>query len=92
MLQLTTDAAEYVRASREQQGLSDHAALRVDRKPDDVTALQLGFVDAPQPDDQVAETDGVQLCVASAVATDLEDKTLDIQQTDQGAAFVLRAS
>jgi iron-sulfur cluster assembly protein len=92
MLQLTTSAADFIRATRDQQGYSDDVALRIERRPDDLSALQLGFAEAPRVDDRVGETEGVPVFVSADVAPELDDKLLDVQLTPDGASLVLRDS
>ena len=94
MLQITHDAAEFIRTAREQAGLSDQALLRIDRGPErsDGSALQLGFVDVMADGDQVSESEGIAVCAPARLAEALDDKILDVQQAADRVGLVLRAA
>jgi Fe-S cluster assembly iron-binding protein IscA len=93
MLQITKDAALFIREAREQAGVSPDAALRIDLgSRDNGTGLRVGFVDVIPDGDQVAETEGLAVALAAPVADSLEDKVLDTRSTDAGVGLVLRAA
>jgi hypothetical protein len=94
MLQITHDAAEFIRTAREQAGVSDQAFLRIDRgsETSDGSALRLGFVDVMADGDEVGESQGIAVCAPARLADALDDKVLDVQQTSDRVGLVLRAA
>ena len=92
MLQLTTDAAELIRELRTERAAGD-ALLRVSRRGDfDAAELVLGFVPAAEVGDQVGESEGVPMCIASGLADALTDKVLDVTDEPNGRSLILRAA
>ena len=92
MLQLSTEAAELIRELRAERGAGT-ALLRVSsRGASDGAGLMLGFVPAADVGDQVGESEGVPMCVASELAGALEDKVLDVSDAAEGKSLVLRAA
>jgi Fe-S cluster assembly iron-binding protein IscA len=85
MLQVTSSAASTLAGARAQQGLPDHFGARIFASasaiPDMKSAYQFGFVEQPEADDQVTETEGTRVFVAPEVAPTLENSVLD---TDEG--------
>jgi Fe-S cluster assembly iron-binding protein IscA len=92
MLQLTTDAAELIRELRTERA-TDDALLRISPRSNfDGAGLVLGFVPAPETDDQVGESEGVPMCIASDLADALADKVLDVTEEPNGRSLILRAA
>jgi Fe-S cluster assembly iron-binding protein IscA len=92
MLQLTTEAADLIRGLRAERGAGD-ALLRVSsRGASDGSDLTLGFVPAADVGDQVGESEGVPMCVASDLADELDDKVLDVTDAPDGKALIVRAA
>jgi Fe-S cluster assembly iron-binding protein IscA len=93
MLNLSPLAAEKLSDIRTEEGVPEDLTLRLTRSPSpESDELLLHFVDTPADDDQIGEAHGVTYCVSSEVAEPLENTTLDVQETQAGAGFVLRSS
>ena len=81
MLALTQNAAQAVEAIVSRSELPDSAGLRISApppaqdSPQPSGSLQMGVVEAPQPDDEVVE--GASLYLEQEAAQFLDDKVLD---------------
>jgi Fe-S cluster assembly iron-binding protein IscA len=94
MLQLTTQAAELIRELRTTHGGGDEL-LRVSSRgagPSQDLDLMLAFVSTAGHDDQVGDSEGISVCVASDVADALDDKVLDVSERPEGRGLVIRAA
>lgn len=79
MLQLTRQATIVLRDVRTQQDVPEHFGLRVSASTSDsTTGLHLTFVEEPVSGDQVSESDGMKLFVASDLATPLSGLAIDV--------------
>lgn len=81
MLTLTPDAAHVI-----QDLVSDHpgAGLRISSNPVDTDRIELGLAvtASPEPTDQIIDEQGSQVFLDLQVAPLLEDKTLDVEVSD----------
>jgi iron-sulfur cluster assembly protein len=81
MLTLTPDAAHVI-----QDLVSDHpgAGLRISSKPVDTDRIELGLAvtASPEPTDQIVNEQGSQVFLDLEVAPLLEDRTLDVDVSD----------
>jgi iron-sulfur cluster assembly protein len=81
MLALTPTAAQAVETIVSRPGLPDSAGLRISTPPTGENTsgptgtLQMGVVEAPQPDDKIVE--GSSLYLEQGTAQFLDDKVLD---------------
>lgn len=84
MLQVTSSAASVLAGTRAREGLPDHFGVRIfagaTATPDTRSAFQFGFVEQPQPNDQVTEAEGTRVFVAPEVAPALESSVLDAEE------------
>ncbi len=90
MLQLTSEAADFIRTVRDEDGRHDHLLRIVRSSSGDRDRIRLAFVPAAQPSDQIGQSHGVALCVASDVSSSLDDMLLDVQDTTGGRGLVFR--
>lgn len=88
MLTLSPDAAAYLATAREQSGIPQEALVRIAPTAPGAGELGLGFVDRPADDDQIGEEHGVGYCVASEIADDLGQATLDLAPDGTGLTLV----
>jgi Fe-S cluster assembly iron-binding protein IscA len=89
MLQITTSAAATLNAERQQRGIPDSYGLRVHQERSNSTAgLRLEFTPAPDPGDEVGETEGVRVFVAPDLADALAEQAID---TTEDSGLVLRS-
>lgn len=81
MLTLTTDAAQVI-----QDLVADHpgAGLRISSNPVDTDRIELGLAVTanPEPTDQIVDEQGSQVFLDPQVAPLLEDRTLDVEVSD----------
>jgi iron-sulfur cluster assembly protein len=91
MLALTPTAAQAVEAIASQEGLPESAGLRITAPPppedgsEPTGALNMGVVEAPQPDDEIVE--GASLYLEQSTAPLLEDKVLDAEVVSDQVRF-----
>lgn len=55
----------------------------------DIQSLQVEIAAAPQPEDQVVETEGAQVFLEPQAAETLDDKVLDAMQDERGVRFAI---
>lgn len=93
MLKITHDAAALLSTARASSGAPEQAGVRfyVVETPQQGKALAFDFVEAPEPQDEVDEQQGLSVYVAPELATAVGDSTLDTQQTDGRSKLVLRS-
>ena len=92
MLQVTTEAADWIRDLR---AGNDRDAALVRLAPDGgspATEVTLSFVSTAQVDDQYIESEGVSLCIAAELAETVENKVIDVITSPRGKSLVLRAA
>ncbi|MGH8998665.1 MAG: hypothetical protein ACRDY7_04670 [Acidimicrobiia bacterium] len=81
MLQVTNSAVSALASARTQTGLPDHFGVRIfasgSPNSDTQPGYQLGFVEEPETNDQVAEVEGTRVFVAPEVADSLDNAVLD---------------
>lgn len=85
MLMLTNQAASAIRDLTTQAGVAEETGLRIaSTTGDDGTpALTLSLA-AQQPEDHVVNAEGAQVFLDSDAATQLDDKALDAEVSEQG--------
>ena len=84
MLTLTENASTIVKTLTD-QAPQDDAGLRISSSNPQNTAFAAAVTDAPEPADQVVESDGARLFLEPGAAVALDDKVLDAQVDDEGA-------
>ena len=91
MLKVTQAAALQLAEVREAKGLPETVGVRLfgESRPAGEVEVGLAFAEVPAGDDQVTETEGPRVFVAPEVADALSSSTLDVQETPEGARFVL---
>ena len=85
MLTITSDASQAIRTMLSQAKIPDGGMIRI--KPEPEKGLEIGLTQAPDPDDQIVEGDGVEICVEQSAAKILDDKELDAGTVDGTVAF-----
>jgi Fe-S cluster assembly iron-binding protein IscA len=92
-VQLSENAAMALRAIRENEEIpEDHdTRLAADQQESGDLAVRLEFVEETREDDEMAEQSGTEVYLDSKLSQPLADTTMDVQQTDEGLAFVFRA-
>ncbi len=84
MLTLTETATTVVKSIVDRDPNVADGAVRIGRGATD-RDFAIAVVDAPQPGDDVVESDGARVYLEPAVSLVLEDKTLDAHVTETGA-------
>lgn len=92
MLQLSENAAAALESLRQSEGIpEDHEArLSADPQPTGELGIRLEFVESVAEEDEVAEQAGTEVYVAPEIAEPLADRVMDLQETEEGLAFVFR--
>jgi Fe-S cluster assembly iron-binding protein IscA len=92
MLKITSGAAELLSAARASSGAPEQFGVRfhVIETPAEGKSLAVDFVESPEPQDEVAEEEGLSVFVAREVAPVLADSTLDAEKQDGRNRLVLR--
>jgi Fe-S cluster assembly iron-binding protein IscA len=92
-VQLSENAAMALKAIRENEEVpADHdTRLAADQQESGDLAVRLEFVEESQGDDEMAEQAGQEVYLDSKLIQPLADTTMDVQQTDEGLAFVFRS-
>jgi Fe-S cluster assembly iron-binding protein IscA len=85
MLTITPDASQAIRGLLDQEEIPDGSMVRI--SPEAEKGLAIGLVQAPAPDDEIVEGDGVEICVEQSVADVLDDKELDAGTAGGNVAF-----
>lgn len=84
MLTLTSNASAVVKQIADQAG-GDNSGLRISQETPDAPALDVSPTDAPEPGDQVVESDGARIFLGEHAARTLDDKVLDAQVDQAGS-------
>lgn len=92
VLTVTHEAAEAIQNLTDQVPATDTAGLRisVQAADDGATQLALSVADAPQPADEVVESEGATVYLAEPVVEFMSDKTLDATVQDEGVSFTIQ--
>jgi Fe-S cluster assembly iron-binding protein IscA len=92
MLKITSGAAAVLSDARASSGAPEQFGVRfyVIETPAQGKALAFDFVESPEPQDEVAEEQGLPVYVAPELAPAVADSTLDAQQKDGRNELVLR--
>ncbi|HLI36449.1 MAG TPA: Fe-S cluster assembly protein HesB [Streptosporangiaceae bacterium] len=89
MLVLTPAAVQVVKTVTAAPQAPEGAGLRISSstaEPQDAGALQVTAAEGPAEHDQVLENDGARVFLEPQAAAYLDDKVLDAQVNEQGAA------
>lgn len=85
MLTVTPKASEVIRGILSTDEAPDDGVVRI--SPEPTQGLTITVVESPEPDDQIIEAHGVEICVEPSAAEVLEDKQLDAGTTGGNVAF-----
>jgi len=55
-----------------------------------IVALALAFTDAPEPNDETIEQEGLRVFIEQSLIEPLSERTLDVRSTEQGSELVFR--
>jgi Fe-S cluster assembly iron-binding protein IscA len=93
MMELSENAAAALENLRESQGVPEDQGTRLttERAQEGSLALRLEFVEDIPDTDQVIEQAGTEVHLDARVAGPLEDAVMDVQDTEEGLAFVFRS-
>jgi iron-sulfur cluster assembly protein len=85
VLAITTEASEAIKGVLAADEVPDGAVLRISPQPSSDTAavgLVVEVTETPPPDDQVVESNGVEVALEPTAAEMLDDKELDARMVD----------
>lgn len=94
MITLTHDAAEALTNARAASGASDRCGVRffAVQTPEEGQALAFDFVERPEPQDEVAEQEGMPVFVDPTLAGVIGDSTLEAREADGRTQLVLHSA
>ena len=94
MITITHDAAQALSNARAASGASDRCGVRffTVQTPEQGQALAFDFVERPEPQDEVAEQQGMPVYVDRNLAGVIGDSTLDTREADGQTQLVLHSS
>ena len=84
MLTLTENATTLIKNLADQTDVAENAGLRISAG-EDAAQLSVDLTPAPEPNDEVIESEGARVFLEEAAALALEDKVLDAHMDDSGA-------
>lgn len=84
MLTLTENASNLIKTLTDQTAVAENAGLRISAGSD-ATQLSVDLTPAPEPNDEVIESEGARVFLAESAALVLDDKVLDAHMDDAGA-------
>lgn len=92
MLKVTENAAAALESIRHREGIPEDQDIRLtaDPQPTGDVGVRLEFVETVGDEDEVAKKAGTEVYVDPAIAEPLTDTVMDVQDSDEGLAFVFR--
>lgn len=92
MMELSENAAAALENLRVSQGVPEDQGTRItaEQAQEGNLALRLEFVEEIPETDQVIEQAGTEVHLDEKVVEPLEDAVMDVQDTEEGLAFVFR--
>jgi Fe-S cluster assembly iron-binding protein IscA len=96
MLKVTDKAAAILKAAKTAEGASPTAGIRIHQAPLPDGSRQKGIgvavtiKDEPEMSDEVLEQDGLRVFLESTLIAPLDERTLDVQEAEQGVELVFR--
>lgn len=84
MLTLTEKASTLIKNLADQTTVADDAGLRISAESNGKN-LSVDLIPAPEPTDQVIESDGARVFLEESAAVMLDDKVLDAEVDEGGA-------
>jgi Fe-S cluster assembly iron-binding protein IscA len=92
VLQVTENAAAALESIRQMEGIPESHGTRLTGgpQPDGDIAVRLEFVESPVETDQVTKQGETEVYVDPEVAQPLAEAVMDVQDSEEGLAFVFR--
>jgi Fe-S cluster assembly iron-binding protein IscA len=96
MLTVTNKAASLLKVAKTAEGAAHDAGIRIrlGRPPQEpgepFTEIGLALADGPKSGDEEFEQDGLRIFVEDMLVEPLEDRTLDVQEGNDGMRLVFR--
>jgi Fe-S cluster assembly iron-binding protein IscA len=91
MLELTTDAAMFIRQMRREDGVEDDAVVRITGAGGSrLHDLHVSFIDRSRAGNWVTESRGVPINIATFLRRRLDGMVLDVTETQLGRQLILR--
>lgn len=92
MLEVSENAAAALENIRQNRGIPEDHGTRLTgvQQPSGDLAVHLEFVESVPADDLVAEQAGTAVHIDPEISAPLEDVVMDVQQGEEGLAFVFR--
>jgi Fe-S cluster assembly iron-binding protein IscA len=89
VLTLTANAAQAIRDLTAAAPEPSQSGIRISSQGEGASSLTLSLATAPEPADEVVESEGARVYLDPVAATVLEDKSLDAGADDQGSVSFL---
>jgi len=95
MFTVTNEAASLLKAAKTAEGAARNAGIRlrigiVPKDPSDPLKIGFAISDDPESGDQEFEQSGLRIFVENWLVEPLENRTLDVQEVDDGMRLVFR--
>jgi Fe-S cluster assembly iron-binding protein IscA len=94
MLMVTRKAAAVLKAARSEAGAAGDSGIRIRRgtMPEQPGAVAIGFsiAEAPNPEDEQFEQQGLRFFVEDTLIEPLEGRTLDVREASEGPELIFR--
>jgi iron-sulfur cluster assembly protein len=94
MLTVTKRAVDLLKATKAAQGVEESSGIRIrrDAMPDGPgkSGIGLQISDEPRPGDDELEQEGLRIFVEDVLIDQLDGRTLDVRDSDEGLEFVFR--
>lgn len=95
MLTVTNEAASLLKTAKTAEGAACDAGIRIrigstPKDPGDPLKIRFAISDGPESGDEEFEQSGLRIFVENTLLEPLEDRTLDVQEADDGMRLVFR--
>jgi Fe-S cluster assembly iron-binding protein IscA len=95
MFNVTDDAVSVLKAAKKAEGAPRDAGIRVrsggnGNSSEPLTRIGFAISEDPYSGDEEFEQDGLRIFVEETLVESLEDRTLDVEESDDGMRLVFR--
>ena len=93
MLNVSKKAVTLLKAAKAEQGATDDAGIRIRKgvmADESGVSVRFAISDAPDPDDEEFEQDGLRIFVEDVLIEPLDGRTLDVREAGEKTEFVFR--
>jgi hypothetical protein len=87
MIGITSTAVSHIVKRRDERGASRSSSARLTPSSN---GIWLSYGDSPEPGDRKIDTSDIEVYVARDLASRLEGRVIDVRETDNGYAWVVK--